>query len=209
MLELDWLKVDIMDNQHLVVINSGSSSIKFTVYELNETLNKQLDGIVENIHIEPTLKLFDQHNHLIKEQTFPKDYDYPFFFEFLLSTLKSSEFQFNLVAAGHRVVHGGREFYEPVLISDELIQKLKKFIPFVPLHQPYNLEAIEVLSQLSPELKQIACFDTAFHRTHPSIADTFAIPHTFTEEGIKRYGFHGLSYEFIMHQLHEQRVACF
>lgn len=190
-----------MDNKHLVVINSGSSSIKFAIYELNASLDKLLYGLVENIQIEPVLKLFDKNHILVKQEIFNKNCDYKFFFELLLSALKTNQLQLNVVAAGHRVVHGGTDFYHPVVVSKELIEQLKKLIPFAPLHQPYNLQAIEAISQSSPELQQIACFDTAFHRTHLSVADTFGIPRSLSEEGVKRYGFHGLSYEFIMHQL--------
>lgn len=195
-----------MDNKHLVVINSGSSSIKFAIYELNSSLDKLLYGLVENIQIEPTLKLFDKNHTLVKQTTFNKACDYKFFFELLFSGLKTNQLQLNIVAAGHRVVHGGNDFYTPAVVSQQLIEKLKKLIPFAPLHQPYNLEAIEAISQLFPDLEQIACFDTAFHKSHPAINDAFAIPRNLSEEGVKRYGFHGLSYEFIMHQLECMKV---
>lgn len=195
-----------MDNQHLLVINSGSSSIKFSIYELDQHLTVHYHGLVENIHSAPKLKLFDRQHQLIKEELFAKERDYHFFFELLLAKLNEPGIKLNVVAAGHRVVHGGKEFYDPTFVSNDLVEQLKKFIPFAPLHQPYNLKAIEVITQLAPELKQIACFDTAFHRSHPLLADSFALPQSLSEEGVKRYGFHGLSYEFIMHQLHEMKL---
>ncbi|CDZ78978.1 Acetate kinase [Legionella massiliensis] len=190
-----------MDNNQLVVINSGSSSIKFAVYELNSALTRVLHGQVGNLGISPVLKVYDKNQALIKEQHFNKDCNYSFFYELLFSSLKTSQQQFKIQAVGHRVVHGGNDFHAPVLLSDAIVQQLKQYIPFAPLHQPYNIEAIETIARLFPGLSQIACFDTAFHRTHPAVADTFGIPRKLSEEGLKRYGFHGLSYEFIMHQL--------
>ncbi|WED43352.1 acetate/propionate family kinase [Legionella cardiaca] len=190
-----------MDNNHAIVINSGSSSIKFAIYKFTPSLDKLLHGVIENLQIEPTLKLFDHQNTLIRQQGFSKDCDYKFFFELLFSALKNNQLGFNITVAGHRVVHGGNDFHAPTLVSPEIVQQLQKFIPFAPLHQPYNLEAITTISQLYPELKQVICFDTAFHTTHPPVANQFGLPRSLTEEGIKRYGFHGLSYEFIMHRL--------
>ncbi|WP_131778687.1 acetate/propionate family kinase [Legionella bozemanae] len=190
-----------MDNNHIVVFNSGSSSIKFAVYELNASLPKLLHGIVENIRESPVLKLYDENDVLVRENHFEKDREYSYFYELLFSALKTNQFGFQISAIGHRVVHGGNEFHAPVFISSDIMKKLEKLIPFAPLHQPYNLEAIESIRKLAPELQQIACFDTAFHTTHPKTADLFGLPRKFFEAGIKRYGFHGLSYEFIMHQL--------
>lgn len=192
---------DIMDNNHIVVLNSGSSSIKFAVYALSASLPKLLHGIVENICESPVLKLYDENNVLVRENHFEKDRSYSYFYELLFSTLKTNQFGFQISAVGHRVVHGGNEFHTPVFISTDIIKKLKEFIPFAPLHQAYNLEAIESISKLYPELQQIACFDTAFHKTHPKTADLFGLPRKYFAAGVKRYGFHGLSYEFIMHQL--------
>lgn len=190
----------MIDNKHLLVINAGSSSIKFAVYEMAVPLAKCLYGMVENIKLKPTLKLFDNNNQLIREAAFNPACEYRFFYELLFSLLASEQLQ--IIAAGHRVVHGGREFYTPLLITDEVVQKLEAFIPFAPLHQPYNLQAITLMSHVYPGLKQIACFDTAFHATHLPMADAFGIPRSLSEEGVKRYGFHGLSYESIMHKLH-------
>jgi acetate kinase len=190
-----------MNNNHIIVVNAGSSSIKFAIFDLNAPLQKILYGVVENIQEIPVLKMFDQNNQLIKKAEFDQGSDYNFFFDLLFKTLESNEFGFNLVCAGHRVVHGGSDFIQPVFISDTIIQSLKKFIPFAPLHQPYNLDAIEIIARMNPKLPQIACFDTAFHTTHPATADRLGLPKIFADEKIKRYGFHGISYEFIVHQL--------
>ncbi|CAN5482199.1 acetate/propionate family kinase [soil metagenome] len=103
----------------------------------------------------------------------------------------------SLVVVGHRVVHGGVEFAAPVRIDEAVLQKLDALTPLAPLHQPHNLAAIRAVSRVAPHLPQVACFDTAFHRTHPEVAQRFALPRRFHDEGIRRYGFHGLSYEYI------------
>jgi acetate kinase len=102
-----------------------------------------------------------------------------------------------VVAVGHRVVHGGVEFAAPVRVDDRVLAALEKLVPLAPLHQPHNLAAIRAVSVRAPHLPQVACFDTAFHRTQPDLAQRFALPRRFTDEGVRRYGFHGLSYEYI------------
>ena len=109
-----------------------------------------------------------------------------------------SEFPHNrLIAAGHRVVHGGSRFTSPARIDPSVIDELQCLVPLAPLHQPHNLAAIAAISKLHPDLPQVACFDTAFHHTQPEIAAAFALPHAITAQGVRRYGFHGLSYEYI------------
>jgi acetate kinase len=109
-----------------------------------------------------------------------------------------SRFQENeLAGVGHRVVHGGPDYSAPLLISAEALEKLDTFVPLAPLHQPHNLAAIRAVQQARPELAQVACFDTAFHRTQSMIADLYGLPYEYYERGIRRYGFHGLSYEYI------------
>ena len=110
---------------------------------------------------------------------------------------------FEIKAVGHRVVHGGPEYSSAVLIDSEVVTRLERYIPLAPLHQPNNLAPIRSLLVRRPELPQVACFDTAFHRSHSAVADHFAIPEHFYVEGVRRYGFHGLSYEYIAHRLRE------
>lgn len=192
-----------MQTNQIVVINSGSSSIKFAAYEFNSALGKSLHGSVENIQAAPTLKIFDANDAIIKEDKFNSDAGYAFFFDLLLSSFASNRFNYVVSAVGHRVAHGGPQYTAPVLITNKIIQDLKEFIPFTPLHQPYNLEAIESIQSSYPNLPQVACFDTAFHRTHPDVADYFGLPRDLTDAGVRRYGFHGLSYEYIMHKIRE------
>jgi acetate kinase len=104
------------------------------------------------------------------------------------------------IAVGHRVVHGGLDFVEPTLIDDEVLAALEKLVPLVPLHQPHNLAGIKAVSAMLPDLPQVACFDTAFHRNRPSVTERFALPDAMFQRGLRRWGFHGLSYEFIARQ---------
>ncbi len=192
-----------MTSNQLVVINSGSSSIKFAVYEFDSALKKSLHGSVENLTISPILKIFNSENELIRENQYSSDFGYQQFYEMLISAFESNQFNYTVAAVGHRVVHGGDKYQSPVLINYDVIQYLKKLIPFAPLHQPYNIDAIESIHKSYPNMPQVACFDTAFHRTHPYVADCFGLPRDLTEAGIRRYGFHGLSYEYIMHKFSE------
>lgn len=112
--------------------------------------------------------------------------------------------QYKITVIGHRVVHGGSKFFSPVVVTKEVLAQLKKFIPLAPLHQPHNIAAIEELMQLYPDLKQVACFDTAFHSTQIELAKQIAIPQELTDEGVQRYGFHGLSYEYIASVMQEK-----
>src|SRR5262245_23532653 len=107
----------------------------------------------------------------------------------------------NLAAVGHRVVHGGPDYDRPVLVDADLLADLERFTSLAPLHQPNNLEPIRILLERRPELPQVACFDTAFHRGHSDLADRYAIPETLYAEGVRRYGFHGLSYEYVAERL--------
>lgn len=146
------------------------------------------------------LQIRDANNTILKEEQFADSLSYADFFDLLFSRINANQ---QIVAVAHRVVHGGEFYTKPVLVTPSVIQELKTLIPFAPLHQPFSLNAIETLQHLLPTLPQIACFDTAFHSTHPRIADLFALPRAYAEAGIRRYGFHGLSYEYIVKQLQE------
>jgi acetate kinase len=110
---------------------------------------------------------------------------------------KGSLGEHRVAAAGHRVVHGGRTFTWPVLVTAEVRAALEALVPLAPLHQPHSLRGIDAISRHDPDLPQVACFDTSFHRTQPAVAQAFALPRRYAEEGVVRYGFHGLSYEYI------------
>ena len=124
-------------------------------------------------------------------------------FKYMIDWIEAQLGDVELKAAGHRVVHGGSQYSQPLLVNDDLMEELERLVPLAPLHQPHNLAPIRALTEVHPSLLQVACFDTAFHRSNPWTAQSFALPRKLTGEGVKRYGFHGLSYEYIARQLRQ------
>ena len=185
----------------ILVINSGSSSLKFALYSVEENANDALlTGVVSGIGVKPTLKAKMAGKVLENQEPFdaiPDDVNHEWLIKELLKRLHTKYSQFRPIAVGHRMVHGGVHFTEPTRITEQSLQQLKALIPLAPLHQPHSIVAIEAMAKHKPDLLQIACFDTSFHRTQSKIEQMFAIPKTLTDEGIIRYGFHGLSYEYI------------
>lgn len=182
-------------NNAILVINSGSSSIKFSLIHQNQ-LNFMYRGEVENILDSPCLTIWNTaHTKILKKNIPTRGHEaaLKFFFDWLENLSE----KITLEAVGHRVVHGGQYFLESVIVTDDVIQKMAKLISLAPLHQPYNIEAINIIKNKHPKLKQIACFDTTFHHTQEKLAKLFAIPKYLTDDGIIRYGFHGISYEYI------------
>ena len=188
----------------IVVVNAGSSSLKFCVYfHRAHGLEPALRGQVESIHTEPRFKARDAGGAERGTKTWPKgtalgqEGALHHIVDFVRSQLPDEP----LLAVGHRVVHGGMEFAAPVRMDADVLARLEAFIPLAPLHQPHNLAPIRALLAARPDLPQIACFDTAFHRAIPEIAQMFALPHALHIEGVRRFGFHGLSYEYIASRL--------
>ena len=190
----------------ILVVNAGSSSIKFQLFSVGERdrLQRLLKGLIEGIGVHPRLFAKGVKGKTLIDRTWPGA-DVPDVpaalakvVEFLRAEIGSLP-----IAVGHRVVHGGPDYSEPILIDDAVIDRLQAFAPLAPLHQPNNLGPIRTLRQRQPQLPQVACFDTAFHRGHPEIADRYALPEQFYQEGVRRYGFHGLSYEYIASRLPE------
>jgi acetate kinase len=126
---------------------------------------------------------------------------------FILGWVREHADHVNVIAAGHRVVHGGLAYDRPVRIDEGVLQTLQTLVPLAPLHQPHNLAAVGAIAEIDPDLPQVACFDTAFHRTQSKVAQTFAIPRALTEKGVRRYGFHGLSYEYIARRIPDYAPA--
>ncbi|WP_319411889.1 acetate/propionate family kinase [uncultured Cohaesibacter sp.] len=195
----------------LLVLNSGSSSVKFTVFQVGDADKKialffggQLDGIGSSAHLKVKTAakelLADESWEHLDQGTVPAIL--PHLLEWIESKLPED---LPLIGAGHRVVHGGESFDKPMLINDEIIEKLSSLAPLAPLHQPQNVAAIKALASSRADLPQVACFDTAFHRTIPAINGTFAIPKEYTDAGVTRYGFHGLSYEYIAYNLRQNK----
>jgi acetate kinase len=191
----------------LQVINAGSSSIKFSLYELDAQaqggLRPSLHGQISGIGTErPTMSASDADRRVLADQRLaPAEADSAVKAQRLVSDWLSAHASGVPVAVGHRVVHGGTAFTGPVLIDDAVLQQLDAYTSLAPLHQPHNLAPIRAIRAQHPELPQVACFDTAFHRAHSDLADRFAVPEPLYERGVRRYGFHGLSYEYIAQRL--------
>jgi acetate kinase len=176
----------------ILVINTGSSSIKFSVFNAVEKLNLLYHGEVNNLS---EVKIFNaDHSPILAEKI--TDSSNEAALQKVFSWLESLS-SYKLIAAGHRIVHGGSFFTRPALINEDVIKKISSLISLAPLHEPYNLEAIQITKKYYPDLPQVACFDTTFHLSRERLAKLFAIPRALTNEGLIRYGFHGISYEYI------------
>jgi acetate kinase len=187
----------------ILVVNAGSSSVKFQVFAVKSDggLRRQIKGQMDGIGTRPRLRASGSNNEPLADRTYPTEAvaDVPAAMAVAGAWLHEREI--NPIAVGHRVVHGGPEYERPILIHHGLVARLERFIPLAPLHQPHNLAPIRSILANFPMLPQVACFDTAFHRTHDAVADHYAIPHQLHAEGVRRYGFHGLSYEYISKSL--------
>lgn len=182
----------------LLVINTGSSSIKLAAYGLNDHENPLWRGEVDGIGRAPRYKSRTDEK-TIEEATVPSDLPHKHrpLIKWMLKRVQQEEPTLKVIAAGHRVVHGGRNFNTPVRVNPLVIEELHSLNALAPSHQPHNLAGIQAVTEVWPKIPQVACFDTAFHRTQPRIAQLFALPYQLAEEGVLRYGFHGLSYEYI------------
>lgn len=189
----------------ILVINAGSSSIKFQLFALSggSSLERRLKGQIEGIGVNPHLIAKDSTGAVLVDATWTGP-DVPAAPEALgkvVVFLKDYLGGHLPIAVGHRVVHGGIAFAAPTVITPDIVAKLETFVSLAPLHQPNNLAPIKAFLERLPHITQVACFDTAFHRGHPELADRYAIPEPLYREGVRRYGFHGLSYEFIANRL--------
>ncbi len=182
----------------IAVVNAGSSSIKFAVFDAGPEPALRLKGQIEGIGAAPRAKLSDaQGNVLVQEEPEPNGFDHAVATQTMMRIASPFLEGRDIVAVGHRVVHGGSEYTAPLLLTDDISERLAAFIPLAPLHQPHNLAVIRAMGAMDPRLPQVACFDTAFHRSQPPLAQAFAIPRKYAEAGVKRYGFHGISYEYV------------
>ncbi len=185
-----------------IVVNAGSSSIKFGVHEAVAPHRMLLRGLVEGIGAAPHLRLRDAAGQTLVERSFPPEgFDHAAAMQAVMALGPDAMAGLAPHAMGHRVVHGGMRFAGPVLVDPSVVAALEELRPLAPLHQPHNLAPIRAVTALRPGLPQVACFDTAFHRSQAEIAQAFALPRALSETGIRRYGFHGLSYEFIASRL--------
>jgi acetate kinase len=183
-------------DEGILVINSGSSSIKFSIFINQKELSLLYHGEVQSISDSPVLTIFNaSHTQILTLNISTKGIGAGL--GAIFNWLEHLSDSIKLKAVGHRVVHGGKYFLHPTLVTDEDMKKMASLIPFAPYHQPQNLEAIKIIKDLHPTMAQVACFDTTFHQTQEKLATLFAIPKALTDEGIIRYGFHGISYEYI------------
>jgi acetate kinase len=194
----------------ILTINAGSSSVKFSAQQIaGGQLVPLALGLIDGIGGKATFTATRTGGEKQRFALDPSDgaIDHKIALTAVLDWLEKEQSGDHVVGVGHRVVHGGPVYSEPLLIDAAALDKLRSFEPLAPLHQPFNIAGIEAAIEAFPKAAQVACFDTAFHRKHPFIADTFALPRSYYDEGVRRYGFHGLSYEFIHRILrHEEPV---
>jgi acetate kinase len=188
----------------ILVLNAGSSSLKFQLLAADAGLARHVRGQIDGIGVRPRLYATGADGATLVDRSWtPADLpDLPAATEALRSWLSGLD-GVQLRAVGHRVVHGGADFDRPVRLDADILARLSALEPLAPLHQPHNLAAIRVVTAIDPALPQVACFDTAFHRGHPEQADCYALQRSLHDEGVRRYGFHGLSYEYIAGRLPE------
>lgn len=189
----------------ILTLNAGSSSLKFAVFSLADggALNPLASGEIEGIGATAKGAVKTSSGDASELALDPKagGVDHQAAMGAILGWLKEAGYADSVAAVGHRVVHGGPDLGQPILVNVEALAKLRRLIPLAPLHQPHNIAGIEAAMKAFPGTPEVACFDTAFHRSHPFVSDTFALPRSYYEEGVRRYGFHGLSYEYIMQTL--------
>jgi acetate kinase len=188
----------------IAVINAGSSSIKFAIYEATPENTLVFKGLFEGVGVDPHLKIVDAQGGALDDRKFPRDgFNHDAAMREIIAVSRVLLDGSEVVAFGHRVVHGGVHFDRPVIVTREVLEELAELCPLAPLHQPHNLAPIRTVFDVAPHKPQVACFDTAFHRSQPPLAQTFALPRRFTDDGVRRYGFHGISYEYLVSRFRE------
>lgn len=191
----------------LIVLNAGSSSLKFQVFDFEGDAEPRLvwKGLYEGLGGAAHFVVRHAGGADLDEMSWTsgEEFGHEEALMHLISWLRQHQEGRTLAAIGHRVVHGGQAFSAPVLVDDHVIQALEKLVPLAPLHQPHNLEPIRIVRRRLPGIPQVACFDTAFHQTQSDIATLFALPREMRERGVRRYGFHGLSYDYISSVLND------
>ncbi|MDZ7653953.1 MAG: acetate/propionate family kinase [Burkholderiaceae bacterium] len=184
----------------IAVLNAGSSSVKFSVFGAHDdALRLQVRGQIEGLFTAPKFVAKGADGTVLGEKSWGEgtQLGHGGALDHLIGFLRERGGDLALVGVGHRVVHGGMQYAQPVRVDAAVLAALEAYVPLAPLHQPHNLAPIRLLLERSPDLPQVACFDTAFHRTNADLAQIFGLPYAMFEEGVRRYGFHGLSYEYI------------
>jgi acetate kinase len=187
----------------VLTLNAGSSSLKFAAFHFDASkLDPLASGEIEGLGTgaaKGRIKTVRGETTEIGLARSGMDHDAAM--AAILDWLRKSGDDRSVAAIGHRIVHGGLDLIEPTLIDEQVLAKIRRLIPLAPLHQPHNIAGIEAATKAFPSAPQVACFDTAFHRGHPFVADAFALPRSYYDEGVRRYGFHGISYEYIAREL--------
>jgi acetate kinase len=189
-----------MSNGCILVLNAGSSSLKFTVYRGLTAAGGDVDasGQVEGIGTSPRFTAKDADGHKVADVRLDAAIkDARGALAMLAEWLRTRFSGTRVLGVGHRVVHGGPDFTSPTIVTPQVIEDLRKLAPLAPLHQPHNLAAIEAVAERLPDVPQVACFDTSFHRGQSAVAELVPLPKEIRQGGVQRYGFHGLSYEYI------------
>jgi acetate kinase len=184
----------------IAVLNAGSSSIKFSLFAVaGEALNLVARAQAEELYTSPRFVARDEHGALLEEKVWDEGtaLGHEGSLDHLVEFLRGKLAGHSLIGVGHRVVHGGLEYSQPARVTQKVLTALEKYVSLAPLHQPHNLAPIRAWLKRTPGLPQVACFDTAFHRAQPPVAQAFALPKAITDRGVIRYGFHGLSYEYV------------
>jgi acetate kinase len=188
----------------VAVLNAGSSSIKFALYEAGRSELALFRGQIEQIGVSPRMRVVNARGESVMEQSWPASgFDHQAASREIIKTAVELIRGTPVLAVGHRVVHGGTKYSAPIQVDAEVMAALTTLVPLAPLHQPHNLAPIRAIAEAAPHLPQVACFDTAFHRSQTQLAQSFALPRKLTESGVRRYGFHGLSYEYVASRLKE------
>jgi acetate kinase len=188
----------------IAVINAGSSSIKFAIHAATSDADRSLGGQIEGIGLAPRLEIRDADGNVIKTDAWPApNFDHQAAAREILAVVPPLIPGTAIIGVGHRVVHGGMHHDRPVRVTPDVLVDLSNLEPLAPLHQPHNLAPIRAIREAAPQMPQVACFDTAFHCGQPELAQAFALPRRFAAEGVRRYGFHGLSYEYLATRLPE------
>jgi acetate kinase len=191
---------------YAVVLNAGSSSLKFCIYRRSagEAWSVEARGQIEGIGTSPQFSAKDGAGQSLEKRSLGGSVrDARTALDALATWLRSRYGGARVVGVGHRVVHGGAKFTGPTVLTPQILEELRQLVPLAPLHQPYNLAAIEAVSERLPDVPQVACFDTSFHRGASAVAELIPLPGEITQAGVQRYGFHGLSYEYIASVLPE------
>lgn len=195
-------------NDHILTLNAGSSSLKLALFAAGDDLEQRCRGNLDGLGAEPGFAVHGPDGESLEHRAWPDGAGPANQGEALQSVLEFLNARFpsiRIAAVGHRVVHGGPDLCDPVVLDATMVERLTRLNPLAPLHQPHNLAGVAAARDAFPDAVQIACFDTAFHRSHPWVNDTFALPRRYYEAGVRRYGFHGLSYEYVVSHL--QSVA--